>query len=123
MPLAFDVKHNLLYVACRTPGTLIAIDTTTGKEVAGQPAASQADDLFYDALLNRVYLISGAGEIDTYQVDDANGLHPLEALYTAAGAKTALFVPSQNLLYLGVPSVDGHPAEIRIYSTATTRGN
>jgi hypothetical protein len=29
---------------------------------------------------------------------------PLGVLHTAAGAKTALFVPAQNLLYVAVPS-------------------
>jgi YVTN family beta-propeller protein len=119
VPLAFDGDHQLLYVACRTPGTLIALDAATGKEVASLPAADGADDLFYDPALRRIYLISGAGEVDSYQVDEAKVLHPLGAVHTAAGAKTALFVPAQSLLYVGVPGAGGHPAEIRVYSTNT----
>ena len=64
-------EHQLLYVACRTPGTVIALDAATGKEVASLPAAGGADDLFYDPALRRVYVISGAGEVDAYQVDKA----------------------------------------------------
>ena len=48
VPMAFDSGHQLLYVACRTPGMLIAIDAATGKEVASLPIADGADDLFYD---------------------------------------------------------------------------
>ncbi len=118
VPMAFDSVHQLLYVACRTPGMLIALDASTGKEIASQPAADGADDLFYDPALHRVYVISGAGEIDSYQVDEAKNLHPLEVVHTAAGAKTGLFVPAQNLLYVGVPGLGGKPAEIRVYSTA-----
>ena len=118
VPLAYDSEHKLLYVACRTPGTLIAMDAVTGKEVASEPAAGKADDLFYDAALHRIYVISGEGEVDVYQVDESKALHPLEALITAAGAKTALFVPAQKLLYVGVPGDNGHSAEIRVYSTA-----
>ena len=103
VPMAFDSEHQLLFVACRTPGMVIALDAATGKEISSQPAAGGADDLFYDPALRRVYLISGAGEVDAYQVDKARNLHPLEVLHTAAGAKTALFVPAQNLLYVGVP--------------------
>ena len=117
VPLAFDSEHRLLYVACRTPGMVIALDTATGKEISSQPAAGGADDLFYDPALHRVYLISGAGEVDAYQVNKARNLPPLEVLHTAAGAKTALFVPEQNLLYVGVPGANEHPAEIRVYST------
>jgi 4-phytase/acid phosphatase len=116
VPIAFDVEHNLLYVACRTPGTLIAFDANTGKEIANLPTADGADDLFYDSALGRVYVISGAGEVDAYQTDAAKNLRALAVLHTAASAKTALFVPSKHLLYVGVPGVGQHVAEVRVYS-------
>jgi 4-phytase/acid phosphatase len=118
VPLAFDGEHQLLYLACRTPGTVIALDATSGREVASQPSAGGADDLFYDSALRRVYLISGAGEVDEYQVSNNKSLLPLGVLHTAAGAKTALFVPAQNLLYVAVPGIGANPDEIRVYSTA-----
>ena len=118
VPMAFDSEHQLLFVACRKPGMLIALDAATGKEIASQPAAAGADDLFYDPALRRVHVISGSGEVDSYQVDETKNLHPLEVLHTASGAKTALFVPAQNLLYVAIPGVNGQSAEIRVYSTA-----
>jgi DNA-binding beta-propeller fold protein YncE len=117
VPIAFDSEHQAVFVACRNPGSLIMLDATTGKEIASQPAGGKADDLFYDAELHRIYLISGAGEVDTYQVDSGKTLHSLEVLHTALGARTALFVPSHNLLYLGVPATADHPGEILVYST------
>jgi YVTN family beta-propeller protein len=123
VPMAFDSDHQLLYVACRAPGMMIALDAATGKEVASQPVADGADDLFYDPALRRVYVISGAGEVDTFQVDDAKSLRSLAVQHTAAGAKTALFVPAQNLLYVGVPAESGKPAEIRVYATNKSRVN
>jgi DNA-binding beta-propeller fold protein YncE len=120
VPLAFDGAHNLLYLACRTPGTVIALDAATGKEVSSMPAAGKADDLFYDPALGRVYVISGAGEVDAFQVDEARKLHSLGVLRTADAAKTALFVAAQNLFYVAVPGAGVTPAEIRVYSTAKT---
>ena len=120
VPLVFDGAQHRLYIACRTPGTLIAVDTTTGKEVTSIASAGGADDLFFDEALHRIYLISGAGEVDPYQVDDSLAIHALPVLHTAAGAKTALFVQDQNLLYVGVPGVGAHPAEVRVYSTAAS---
>jgi DNA-binding beta-propeller fold protein YncE len=119
VPLAFDGEHNLLFVGCRKPGTLLALDAASGKEVANAASAGGADDLFYDLALHRLYLISGDGEVDTYQLDSARVLHPLEVTHTATGAKTALFVPAQSLLYVGVPGAGGQAAEIRVYSTKT----
>ena len=123
VPLAYDGEHKLLFVACRTPGLVIALDARTGQEVASQHAAGKADDLFYDAALRRVYMISGAGEVDAFQVDEAKQMHPIGVLRTADGAKTALFVPAENLLYVGVPSSAEYPAEVRVYSTAATGEN
>ena len=117
VPIAFDNEHQLIFVACRNPGLLIALNADTGKESASESAAGKADDLFYDSKLRRVYLISGSGEVDTFQIDEAKRVHPLGVLRTADGAKTALFVPSRNLLYVGVPGSVEQPAEIRVYST------
>ncbi|MGB6692363.1 MAG: hypothetical protein WBE76_31365 [Terracidiphilus sp.] len=124
VPMAYDAGHRLLYLACRRPAVLIALDGDSGRELSRVPIGRGADDLFYDAVLHRVYVISGAGEVDSYGVDSRNALSPLPVLKTAAGAKTALFVPSQGLLYVGVPGAEsdaggaaGHGAEIRVYST------
>ena len=122
VPLAFDGQRKTLYVACRKPGAVTELDATTGKELASLPAADGADDLFYDPALRRVYVICGAGEVDVYQADGANSLHMLEKLHTAPGAKTGLFVSSQNLLYICVPGTAVQPAEIRVYTTARNGG-
>lgn len=118
VPMAFDAEHQSLYVACRTPGTVLALDAVTGKEISRQPAAGGADDLFYDPALHRVFVISGAGEVDTYQVDDARKLRPLGVVHTASGAKTGYFDPARNLLYVAVPGVGANASEIRVYATA-----
>ena len=116
VPMAFDAEHNLLLVACRTPGTVIALDASTGKEISIQPSAGGVDDLFYDPTLRRVYAISGAGEVDAYQVNDTKTLRALGILHTGAGAKTALFVPSQKLLYVAVPGAGQSFSEVRVYA-------
>ena len=99
---------------------LIALDAESGKEVTSVASAGQADDLFYDSALHRLFLISGAGEVDSYLLDDAKILHPIGVLHTAAGAKTALFVPAQGMLYVGISGAGDHAAEIRVYATASS---
>jgi len=122
VPIAYDGTRSTLYIACRTPATLLALDAVSGAELSRAPTGEGADDLFYDPTLRRVYLISGAGEVDTFQVDESKALHALGVLHTAPGAKTGLFVPMQNLLYVAVPGAGIHPAEIRVYSTGSTQG-
>jgi hypothetical protein len=117
VPLASDAQNQSLYIACRKPGTVIALNAATGKEISSVPVADGADDLFYDPALRRVYVIAGSGEIDAFQVDDALSLHPIGVQHTEAGAKTALFVPARHLLYVGVPGTGGKDAEIRVFAT------
>ena len=82
VPMAFDSEHQLLYVACRTPGTVIALDAATGKEVASQPAAAEPTIFSTTPRSSRVYVISGAGEVDASRWMRQE-LRPLELLHTA----------------------------------------
>lgn len=122
VPLALDAENHVLYVACRTPAVLLALDSATGKELARISTSEGADDLFYDSRTQRIFLIAGAGEIDVFQTDAHASLRSLGMISTVAGAKTGLFVPSQSLLYVGIPQTADNPAEIRIYSYATEPG-
>jgi len=122
VPMAYDAADNILYLAARTPPNVIALDASTGKELSRAPSGTGADDLFYDSSLHRVYVIAGAGEVDAYEVSAKTPLHSIGILPTAAGAKTALFVPSLSTLYVGIPGSGGHPAEIRVYSPAKVKG-
>jgi DNA-binding beta-propeller fold protein YncE len=122
VPLAYDEAHHSLYVACRNPASIVVLDAVSGKEMSSLPTTGGADDLFYDRALSRVYVIGGAGEVDAYQVKPDRSLEALGVLHTAIGAKTALFVPSQSSLYVGIPGADGHSAEIRVYATSAKRG-
>ena len=116
VPMAYDGGQRRLYVACRTPATLLELDAASGTELSRAAAGEGADDLFYDASLGRVYVIGGAGEVDAF---DGNGttIKAIGVTRTVPGAKTALFVPSQSVLYVGVPATGSKSAEIRVYST------
>lgn len=118
VPAAYDSHRNVLYVACRKPGTLIAVDAGTGKELGSIRTVDGADDLFYDPARSRVYVIGGAGSVDIYRAGDAGKLNQLDELKTAPGAKTALFVPSVSELFVGIPGGPGKDASIRIYAAS-----
>jgi hypothetical protein len=120
VPMAYDGGRHRLYVACRTPATLLELDATSGAELSRAASGEGADDLFYDASLGRAYVISGAGEVDAFDVNGAT-IKAIGVTGTAPGAKTALFVPSQSALYVGVPAAGGKPAEIRVYSTSVQK--
>jgi DNA-binding beta-propeller fold protein YncE len=122
VPLAYDSENHVLYVACRIPAVLLALDASTGWERARIPTGEGADDLFYDQSAHRVYLIAGAGEVDVFQAGAHGALRSEGIVATESGAKTALFVPAQALLYVGIPGAGARPAAIRVYSTGAKGG-
>jgi len=114
-PMALDEENHRIFVGCRRPAQVLVYDTTTGKEVASFDIVGDTDDLFYDAARKRVYVSGGEGYIDVFQQQDGNRFARLAHVATAAGARTSLFVPDQNRLYLAVPHRGSRKAEIRIY--------
>ena len=116
-PMALDEVNHRLFVGCRRPAKVLVYDITTGKEVGSFDIVGDTDDLWYDGSRKRLYVSGGEGFIDVLQEQDANRFTRLGRVPTAAGARTSLFVPDQNRLYLAVPHRGGQKAEIRIYET------
>lgn len=122
-PMAYDEEQNILFIACRKPAVLLTLDADSGEELGRLPTTGGADDLFYDAQLHRVYVIGGAGAVSVYSIDTQKHLLALGTVPTQRGAKTGLFVPSQNLLYVGIPGSSGKSAQIQIYTPGAVTHN
>jgi DNA-binding beta-propeller fold protein YncE len=114
-PMALDEANHRLFVGCRIPSKLLVLDTDAGDVVAKIQIAGDSDDVFYDSKRQRVYAICGAGEIDVIQQTDANTYKSLTKIDTAKGARTGLFVPEQDTLFVAVPKRGSLQAEIRRY--------
>lgn len=114
-PMALDEPHHRLFVGYRKPPRLLAIDTDTGKVVAAVPCVADADDLFYDGKRRQIYLSGGGGSITVIEQADADHYRVLKTIPTAAGARTSLFVPATNSLYLAVPHKGDQKAQIWLY--------
>ena len=76
-----------------------------------------ADDLFVDQKLKRVYVTCGAGFIGVLRADGARYAR-LARVPTVAGARTGLFVPEMDRLLVGVRAGFKEPAAIWVYRTA-----
>jgi DNA-binding beta-propeller fold protein YncE len=119
-PMALDEARHRLFVGCRKPAKLLVLDTESGKTVATLDIVGDTDDLFYNAANHRIYVIGGAGRIDTILQNDANNYTSLSSIETAPGARTGLFVASARRLYVAVPHGGSQQAEIRVFSTDKT---
>jgi DNA-binding beta-propeller fold protein YncE len=114
-PMALDEANHRLFVGCRLPSKLVVLNTDSGDVVAKIDISGDTDDVFYDAKRHRVYLICGAGKIDVVEQIDPKTYKTSTKVDTAEGARTGLFVPEQNALFVAVPHRGSQQAEIRWY--------
>ncbi|MGE5244503.1 MAG: YncE family protein [Betaproteobacteria bacterium] len=113
-PMALDEANHRLFIGCRRPAKVLVYDTSSGKEVSSFDIVGDTDDLFYDTTRHRLYVSGGEGYVDVFQ-ESAGRFSRAARLTTAPGARTSLFVPSTNQLYLAVPHRGNQKAEIRVY--------
>jgi DNA-binding beta-propeller fold protein YncE len=114
-PMALDEANHRLFVGCRLPSKLVALNTESGEVVAKIDISGDPDDIFYDSKRHRIYAICGSGKIDIIEQTDANSYKAFAKVDTASGARTGLFVPAQDALFVAVPHRGSQQAEIRRY--------
>lgn len=115
-PMAFDRARHRLFVVCRRPADLLALDSQSGRVVAHLAVAGDADDVYYDGARRRIYVSGGQGAISVVDQVDADHYRLKTMLPTAPGARTSLFVPRWDRFYLAVPRHGSHAAEVRVYA-------
>jgi DNA-binding beta-propeller fold protein YncE len=112
-PTALDeVQGKLL----RTPPTLAAFDTRTGS-VTRLPTCGDADDVFVDAKRHRLYVSCGEGAVAVIEAS-GDGYAELGRVRTVSGARTALFVPELDQLFLAVRANGYEPAALWVIRPA-----
>jgi DNA-binding beta-propeller fold protein YncE len=115
-PMALDEIHHRLFVGFRKPAKLMVLDTQSGKVIANLDTVGDADDIFYDSSRQRIYIAGGEGFLSIFQQLDRDHYQPVTKIPTAASARTALFVPELDRLYVAVPHRGSQRAELRVYS-------
>ena len=114
-PLALDEANHRLFVGCRLPSRLVVLNTDSGDVVAKIDISGDSDDVFYDSKRHRIYAICGAGKIEIIEETDPKTYKALTKVDTANGARTGLFVPERDTLFVAVPHRGSQQAEIRCY--------
>jgi DNA-binding beta-propeller fold protein YncE len=113
-PMAVDAQAHRLLVVTRSPARLIGFATDTGKQTASVDTCGDSDDLFVDPRRQRVYVTCGEGTVEAFG-QRADGFDPLGRVRTVSGARTSLFVPDADRLYVAVRASGGEPAAIWIF--------
>jgi len=114
-PMALDETNHRLFVGCRIPSRLVVLNTESSEVVTKINISADPDEIFYDGKRHRIYAICGSGKIDIIEQTDPNTYKALTKIDTADGARTGLFVPERDNLFVAVPHRGSQAAEIRCY--------
>jgi DNA-binding beta-propeller fold protein YncE len=115
-PMAYDEPHRRLLIVCRKPGTLLVMDSDSGKVITQLPTAERSDDVAFDASSGRIYVPGGDGRIFVFKQNAADQYELLAKVTSEFGAKTCLLVPSLARFYVAVsPGDTKAAAKVLIY--------
>ena len=116
--MALDRESHRILVAFRSPARLEAFASGTGVHEAGIETCRDADDVFVDARRSRLYISCGEGVIDVIARRSDGGYLRVARVPTVSGARTSLFVPENDRLYLAVRATESEPAAIWVFRPA-----
>ena len=117
-PMALGQDLGIVGMVYRIPARLVALDAASGAAKADLPTCDDADDLFFDDKRRRIYVSCGSGAIDVFE--QAGGRYVASAhIETRPGARTSLFVPALDRLFVAAPaSSGGQDAALLVYRPA-----
>jgi DNA-binding beta-propeller fold protein YncE len=102
-PLTLDPTGRRVFVGCRQPPMVVALNADTGKEVTSFAIPGDTDDIFFDAQRNRLYAICGEGFVAVALRKSAGRFGVVEKIATIGLARTGLFDPESGRLYVVLP--------------------
>lgn len=128
-PMGFDSEHDRVFVASRKPPLLFCLDGKSGAVISKAPCVADSDDLYYDALTNRVLVIGGGrrtlesaspgapfpgadAALEMFQVDSAGNLTKVASVPTSPHARTGFFIPQRRAIYIVCPPHGGADAKV-----------
>ena len=113
-PLALDEQHGRLLAVFRYPARLAAFSLTDGHRITTATTCRDSDDVFLDHQRHRVYGICGQGFVDVFAAQ-GDSYSRLAQIRTVAGARTGLFVPALDRLFVAVRAAGGNPAAVWVF--------
>jgi len=117
-PMAIDGEAHRVLVVFRSPPTMMVLASQDGHVVAKAETCGDADDVFVDRKRHRVYVSCGAGVVDVLESDE-QGYRRLAQMPTIPGARTSLFVPELDRLFVAVRAESNEPAAIWVFRPAS----
>jgi YVTN family beta-propeller protein len=105
-PMALGDDGARVVTVFRNPPRLAVLSATDGRTLASTEVCGDADDVFVDARRHRLYVSCGEGVVDVLE-RRPDGYVRLARVPTSSGARTSLFIPELDRLFVGVRASGG----------------
>ncbi len=112
--MAIDGEAHRVLVVFRSPPTLMALSSQDGRVVTKIGTCGDADDVFVDPKRHRVYVSCGEGVVDVLEQREAD-YRRVARVPTVSGARTSLFAPELDRLFVAVRARSNEPAAIWVF--------
>jgi DNA-binding beta-propeller fold protein YncE len=113
-PMAFDRGANRVLTVFRSPPRLLVLSAADNAVVADLDTCGDADDIFVDPKRHRVYISCGAGVVDVFEEGSGN-YQRIGRIGTLPGARTSLFVPDLDRLFVAARAAGPKAAAIWVF--------
>ena len=113
-PMTLDEASGRVLVASRNPAQLQVFSMQDGAAIAAVASCGDSDDLFFDAKRQRVYMICGDGHLDVFETQ-GDGYRRSAHIPTITGARTALFAPEIDRLFVAARANPKEAAAIWVF--------
>jgi DNA-binding beta-propeller fold protein YncE len=111
--MALDEPNHRLFIATRNPPTFFVFNTDNGKVVVRLPCVGVNDDMTFDAKRKRIY-VTGDGATTVFEQHDGDHYEHLVDVPTGFRAKTSLYVPELNRLFINLSGGNKQDAQVGI---------
>jgi DNA-binding beta-propeller fold protein YncE len=116
-PMALGQDSGIVGIVYRVPARLALLEPASGTAKADLSTCDDADDLYFDDKRRRIYVSCGSGAIDVFE--QAGGNYVASAhIETRPGARTSLFVPALDRLFVAARAGSGAQAALLVYRPA-----
>jgi YVTN family beta-propeller protein len=115
--MTIDRARGQILLVFRGSSRLMAFAMTDGKPLSHAETCGDVDDLFVDPKRNRVYVSCGTGSVDVFEAN-GSAFQRIAHIPTVSGARTSLFVPEVDRLFVAVRAKSTEPAAIWVFRPA-----
>jgi DNA-binding beta-propeller fold protein YncE len=98
--LAIDIKHNILFAACRNPQTMVILDASDGKILETLPIGSGTDGAVFNPKTQEAFSSQGDGTLTIIKENSPTSFVVEQTLKTLPRAKTLTLDSKTNHIVL-----------------------